>query len=420
MTLISGAFGVVGGRSTISNWSINLPMMKDARSFSNTRGGMIRRRGPRDWNGQFAAGGTFPAVFPGDRFEGKFFVGPEEAYVPGAEGPVYTGESIIDQVVININWETGAIQSYTASFSGSGALTEEQGTYEDLSFPDAPSSSEARLVIVGEDGSESAGSDGETEVCDITTLTLTIKAANTQARNSCSGDWTIRRAGNVDWTLAMTIQEGKLSGLPFEQGDFKHFRLYIDADRYWDLKFGLVGDYGNIVVDRESAAIVSVQVTVEMSTHTEDPADGIGYIRVPGFPDVDWWPKGEVGLELVSNGDFAEEGLNWLDQAIFDLPTFNEGEAIFAATNRMNQLVWLEASKTYKVNLTASAVSAASISISLLDPDNVSHPSVCTLSAPGSDDGDFTPAVTGWHGLYVIAAGSATGTVTGVSVKPYN
>lgn len=425
MTLLSGAFGIVGGRTTVSNWSVDVPMAVDARSFSNTRGGMLRRRGPRSWNGTFAAGGVFPSAFPGDFFAFLGFIGPAQAYTPGATGPTLKGTAIVDQVVITINWETGAIISYAVTFSGHGELERAQEAHSDLTFPDAPSSSEARLVIVGQDGSDagsSASSGEEVEVCDITTLTLTITAANVSAVNSCSGAWTLRSPGNVDWSMSATIQNADLDTLPFDQGQFKHFRLYVDATRYWDLKFGLVKDFTGITVDRESTGIVSVTVPIEMSSHTEDSADGIGRIRVPGHPDEDWWPKGETGLEQLLNPSFADGASYW-----DELENGGGGATIAIAGGAatwtggasaawLYQRVWLEAGKTYKVSITASAATLVETTIGA-DIAATQVP-VNSLNAPGTDTDDFAPAATGWH--YFNIRSQAVATITSVSIKPYN
>lgn len=416
--ILSGAFGLIGGRNTVANWQINVPMTVDARSFSNTRGGMVRREGPRDWTGSFVAGGAIPQVGPGDTFEFVGFVGPASAYTPGATGPVYRGTAIVSQVAININWSTGAIVGYTVSFEANGELAQETGSYSDLSVPDAPSSSAASVMIVTGDGSGS-GSETETEWCNLESLTLTLSAANVSLVNSCSGAWTLRRPGNIDWTMSVVAHEADFSNFPFDQGDYVHFRIYVDDTRYWDLKWGIIKDYGNMTVDRESAAIISVTVAVEMSSHTNDPADGIGHVRLPGHPDEDWWPKGELGLEQLLNASFDDGATYWTETPTDEGATFGTGEVTLGSEQAIYQQVWLEAGKTYLVAVAADSVSGAELQVrvgTVADSSSV----LLALSTGGTDEDDFEPASTGWHYVEIRTTITVSADVQSVSVKPYN
>ena len=420
---ITGANGLVGGRNTLSSWAINLLMTTNRKAYSNTKGGMLTRRGPKDWNGTLNCGGVLPQVFPGDTFDGRFFVGPESEYTPGSDGPVYEGTAIVDQVVITIDWKTGAGISYVINFSGTGELTETTGSYEDDSFPDVPSSTDATVMLVGPDGSFGSGSDGsgpggETELCGIETLTLTLTAANAASVNSCSGGWTTRRPGIIDWTLNLVVDEASLAGLPFAQGDYVWLRIYVDETRYWSLKWGMVKEFTNFTVDRESAAIISVTVPIEMTSHTEDSLLGIGHIQVPSHPDVDWWPKGELGLELLANPSFADGEDGWSVVAPGTTVSFSGGNVIFTGVGRAYQYVWLEASKTYKVDMTSSVVTTG-VELIIGASTTASQVSVIAQVAPAAATADFTPATTGWH--YVLVVGAANdSTVNSVSLKPYN
>jgi hypothetical protein len=421
---ITGANGLVGGRNTLSSWAINLLMTTNRKAYSNTKGGMLTRRGPKDWNGSLNCGGVLPQVFPGDTFDGRFFVGPESEYTPGSTGPVYEGTAIVDQVVITIDWKTGAGISYVINFSGTGELTETEGSYEDDSFPDVPSSTDATVMLVGPDGSFGSGSDGsgpggETELCGIETLTLTLTAANAASVNSCSGGWTTRRPGIIDWTLNLVVDEASLAALPFSQGDYVWLRIYVDETRYWSLKWGMVKEFTNFTVDRESAALINVTVPIEMTSHTEDSELGIGHVQVPSHPGVDWWPKGETGLELLANPSFADGGDHWATHGV-GTGNFTGGDFVVSGIKSAYQMVWLEASKTYRASVTVSATDG-NTDIIIGASATATSVVVESIAAPGTATGDFTPVTTGWHYFQVTSTnGGDDTTVNSVSLKPYN
>jgi len=401
-------------------------MTTNGKAYSNTQGGMLRRPGIRSGTGTFNAGGASLQVFPGDTFRFVGFTGPADAYTPGSEGETYECLAIVQSVTVTINWVTRDIISYVVNFQTVGEVVESTGAYSDLTYPDAPSASAASVKVVGVDGSDSgsdAGSGEEVSLC-VETLTLTLTAANVTYANSCTGGWMEAKPGNLDWNVSMVLPESSLAAMPYAAGDFVHLRIYVDETRYWDLKWGIAAGFSNFVVNRQTSEIETWTSVLQMTSHTLDPADGIGHVRVPGHPDEDWWPRGETGLELVLNSSF-DDGADYWEQ-LAGSATFNVGDVDLAtdgSAGAAGQRVWLEAGKTYKVVTVTSSVLTEDATVQLeFDPGGTPTVAVHThtAGAPGTKSTDVLITTTGWYYIVLLSNTGGTATFDSASIKVYN
>jgi hypothetical protein len=278
----SGKFGAANGISTLRNWVINELSQPKQFAASNTRGAHGRRAGIKDWNGSYGAYGGSPLILPGETFSFEGYTAPDDD-VEGSTGAVYSGDAVIESVAITWDWRGSNIISHTANFSGAGPLTETTDIITDISDPDAPPITGARIEFDGI-GSEGSGSGSGSELC-VATATLTLSAPSQTFVNSCTGGYTGRRSGNLDWTLSIVMDENRRSEIPFDIGDDIALRLFIDADRFWRLKWGHVRDFSGLTVDRETGTIISQTCNIDMNGFL---GGAIGEIISPDA--VQWWP----------------------------------------------------------------------------------------------------------------------------------
>jgi hypothetical protein len=276
----SGKFGVLDGQSTVRNWNVNEVSAPQTFITSNTGGGTGRRRGVKDWNGGFAQWGATPLVMPGEAFAFAGYTAPDDD-VSGT-GETFTGNAIIDQVVIDWNWETGAIIGTTYTFSGDGPLTKGSGTYTDATTPDAPESCGTKIEY-----DVAIATPVWVEWEKLVSASLTITAANQTVINSGTANWTERRGGNIDWSLAVVQDDVDRDAQTFDIDDEGvQFKVYIDSTDYWLLKYGIIRDFTGIETNIETGAIIRQTCNVDMNAH--DLTNGLGGITLPGAGAA-WW-----------------------------------------------------------------------------------------------------------------------------------
>lgn len=281
MGIHSGKFAAVNGRSTLRNWSINKTSDLKRYVASNTKGASGRRRGNLDWTGQWSAYGGYPGVMPGENFEFSGYTAPGDD-TEGGNGPVYTGNALVDSVAVNFNWEAGDIISHTVNFGANGPLVQSSSALSDTTTPDVPSIIEIPVMydMLG-------GGSGATELCDIVSATLNILSDNKTYVNSCTDGQTYRKAGPIDFNVALVMQNDDIDGLPFDIGDSLRLSLFVDDTNYWDLEWCMVKEFTGIQVDRETGNIIQMTINLEMNGF--DPEnDGTGHIKLPGGSQ--WWP----------------------------------------------------------------------------------------------------------------------------------
>jgi len=283
MGVASGKFGVVNGHTTVRNWSVSETFTTHQIIASNTKGGSLRKPGIKDWNGSFLQNVDAPVNMPGEEFTFGGLSWPSTG-AEGGSGFVYSGEAIVENIAVAWDFTSGAPIALTTNFAGNGELSKTTAAYTDSVAPDPPcADNDTKIEIVG----GGAGSGGGDEVCGITQATLNVLATNPSYVNSCTGGWTKRKGGPIDWNLALTIEEADLSALPFDVDDYVEIKAFIDSDSYWHLKYGIVRDFSNFMVDRESGNIISVTANIEMSSHNDSAT--LGLVKVPDGEE-NWFP----------------------------------------------------------------------------------------------------------------------------------
>jgi hypothetical protein len=227
---------------------------------------------------------------PGGAFVFSGFTSGITEILDGSQGTIYTGPAIVDSVAVTWNWETGGIIEQVVSFSANGALTEDSGAVPDATDPDVPSTLDIQCVLFGE-GSGSGATSGDDaasgSVDNLTTAVLTLTSDNQSYVNCSTGGWTYRKPGPIDWTLALTLQDDRLGGGQLALNEIEEFKLYTDDTDYWRLQWGIVRDFTGLTVDRETGAIISHTVNIDMCGVDNDGVRG--QITLPG-ETTPWWP----------------------------------------------------------------------------------------------------------------------------------
>jgi len=281
MSVHSGKFATVNGEPTVGAWSINDDSDTKAYRASNTKGGTDRRPGITSWSGSFERFSGLPIVMPGTSFSFLGYEAPDSD-VSGGTGQTYSGTALVDSIALTWNWQGGDLLKLVTNFSGHLALitAAAQAAVADNTASDARG-----IVEVTPPTVQVNGAGGQVAWPNVAQISLTISAANQPYVNSSTAGGTGRKPGNIDWTLTATEQE--VLRTLFNKGDIVDLKLFIDATTFWILKFGLVKGFTNIRHDRDTGAIISRNVQIDMKAF--DAAGVVGQIRLPGASS-DFWP----------------------------------------------------------------------------------------------------------------------------------
>lgn len=281
MGVHSGKFGVINGRTAIKNWTLNDVLESQKYIASNTRSGVGRESGIRDWSGSFVQYGHSPVTAPGSDFAFLGFTAPDDDEETGGTGETYAGTAIVDSIVLNWNWEASELLTITTNFSGNGVLTTSTGSQLSdviIAVPDPTCGTKIQWL----------NGTVMTEWANLTNAVLTITADNKPYVNSSSflsqECWRLRQRGNLDFTLAITEQSTTRANLP-DIGDNVELNLYVDATLFWDLKWAKLHDFSNINVDVESGDIISRQANFSQNAIVNTT---IGHIIDPNLSTL--WP----------------------------------------------------------------------------------------------------------------------------------
>lgn len=283
----NGAKGAIDGVPCIRNWSLNDLAETKEFACSATQGRRGRRAGIEDFNGSFEQYGGTPTLMPGECFTFEGFTGPDavDCGPSSGDGNIYTGEAIIDQVAITWNWEASEEIMIASSFSGNGPLTIENGEILDEETPIILPTTGSKGFFISSDGSVG----NEAELCGIKSATLTFTADNTTYANSCTDGQRERNPGIGDWSLALNVDGDDRSNLQNIQKNSSYiFHLYIDSTQYFQLKWGIVNDFSNLVVDVETRAIIGH--TVNILENSISLAGVVGTILLPD--GTTYFPEG--------------------------------------------------------------------------------------------------------------------------------
>lgn len=294
---LSGRWGAVAIGSTatpagtVRNWMVNSLQTPKTFVASNTKIGTGRRTGLFDWNGNFGSYSPFPVAMPGQEFGFIGYVGPDDGITPHGIGTTADGPAILESITINWDWMTNEIISMVYNFQGNGELVITTSALADTRpiFAEPSSIAHPTLEIYT----------GETPVewtpC-VQSCSLTISASLLPYSNSCVSPFLLRRAGIIDWTLAMVLQESDIQNatntVPIEEGMYAMVTLPVSPSQFYRLRFGKVRDFTNYVVDIETGKLVNYTINFDMSIDDENENDGFGsiYVPDPAGTALIWWP----------------------------------------------------------------------------------------------------------------------------------
>lgn len=272
MSTISGIGGAVDGASTVRAWSISSKADLQEFAASNTQGASGALPGNTDWSGQYSSYLPQPAVMPGEEFA---FVGS----IDGTKGA--SGTAIVDSVEITINIEGGNIISHTVNFSAAGTLTLGAAVAVDETIPGATTSIGCKVQI-GPVGGAVA------DLPDVRTVTITITAANAAYVNSSTAGKTLRKRGNWNATVAISVHTADFSTLP-QPNDVKIVHVYVNATDYYEFNWLIFGEATDLSVDREQATIVGGTLNAKFCI---EQGGALGVLTLPD--ETQFWPE-EVG-----------------------------------------------------------------------------------------------------------------------------
>lgn len=278
----SGRWGAIDGVAALRQWTIQEGYTTNKSAASNTAQGHNRTRGIFDWTGSYGAYGAVPAAMPGDYQTLEAYKAPD-ATNDETNGEIFNGEIYIISSVITWNFATNELISYVNNFGGNGALSITAGA------PPADASSVDELTpcagkIATWNGTTADRIPHVTQA--VLTITREAKTTVNSGTSAGSGACTTKRqvGGPVDWTLAITTEDGNENAL-LASGLDAWFRCYVDGSEFWDLKWGLLGPRTGITVDDETGNIISQTHNAEMKGAK---AGVLGLVHKPGA--VAWWP----------------------------------------------------------------------------------------------------------------------------------
>lgn len=282
MTVLSGKFGVVNGVDTVRNVTINETSSPARGVASNTAQGVLRRHGPRSWNGQFARFGGIPILMPGDFFTLGAYIAPASG-VLGGVGTMYEGQAVVQNMQMNWNWQSGELLGQQQNFAGHLELTPDD-TADAITDDATPSV----LEVCGTKIQYQASSGGDwVQIPALVTAQLSISLPLHAYVNSDTACWTGQVPGApIDWNVTLTQQSEKRLDA-FNVWEDIGLRLFIDNTNYWELLWGHVREFTGINVNRETGDIVGRTINIDMNAAS---GGALGHILLPGAPGTEWWP----------------------------------------------------------------------------------------------------------------------------------
>ncbi len=285
MGLHGGKFCRVNGVDAMRQWSIADQQRQPTAVASNTLLGTARRRGVNSWNGSYMAYGAKPAtgIMPGSimSFEGY---GCPTNDVSGS-GLRYIGDAMVKSVKIDWSWKDGAIIGHQVQFDGSMELVKALGA--DPGDAVAPNLPEILGCYVK--WATTPGLTPYNILPNVVSASLTLTSATKNYVNSSTYTngrlWTGQQGGPIDWTLSITQEDDERLTNIFDTGDSVGLKLYTSTTEFWELTYGMVGEFSGITCNRETGEIIKRTINIGMNAYYGSTA---GVIKMPG--GTTWWP----------------------------------------------------------------------------------------------------------------------------------
>lgn len=282
----SGIYATIQDVVALRQWTIDEGFTTNSQVASNTAQGTNRTKGIYEWSGNYQAWGATPAKMPGDVFTGEFYKAPDAAGDPD-NGEIFTGTCVVNSVAITWDFTTNQVISHQVNFGGSGDLAVSAGAWvEDTGAWAEPTPCLGKVV--------SYNGTTESVIPHITQAVLTITREMVSSVNSGTSGGsgkclTIRKPGAaVDWTLSLASDNGNEDAL-VASGVITNLRLYTTASAYWDLKWGIFEKRSGLVVNVETAEIISQTHNAAMKAfNVVSSVMTKGHIKKPDT--TTWWP----------------------------------------------------------------------------------------------------------------------------------
>lgn len=285
----SGKFGVVNNVPAMISWNISDD--EDLKEYINsqTRGMAGQLPGISNWTGSIEQNGVNPVagLMPGSLFAFQGYTAPDND-TAGGSGTILSGNIMVERMSMAWNWAGGDIEKTSYEFQGSGPLAVNSGqpAISDTSTPTYYGSKQLPQPTI-----QVNGTGGFINWPYITQLTITLSNEIQPVVNASTGGNTVRVAG--PWKLEISASEQEVLRSLFQKENILEIKVPVDPTfiNFWDIKFGVVKNFTNIEVNRETGAIISRSVQIIHSAYDfplNNPAN-LGSITLPGAGSA-WWP----------------------------------------------------------------------------------------------------------------------------------
>lgn len=289
MGVHSGKFAAINGKRTMRLWTIDERVAQPRGAASNSLQGTFRARGVHSWSGSYQAYGATPDVMPGDEFAFVGFGAPGND-VDGGTGSRYEGNAVVSQVSLNWNWRAGALIGHSVNFTGDLdlAVSNSGAAVTDSSPPQVMETTGTKITFAYGD----LGVYQELPACVSAALRLTLPVPTFVNSSTYVGgkSWTGAKSGApLDWNLSIQQEDDERIDTTkiWQKDDVLKLRLYVNATAYWELKYGIAGDFTGVSWNRETGAIMARTLNVNMNGYYYGGA-GTGHITMPD--GTTWWP----------------------------------------------------------------------------------------------------------------------------------
>lgn len=249
----SGKDGAIAGVAAVRQWSISEGYSLNTAVHSGSGGLIDRDQGIYDWTGSASGYGATLPYMPGQVVAASFFKGPNAAGSLAA-GEILSGSIYIEQLVLNWDFEKNTRLNWSMNFGGNGALSFTTGARPTPPADDQTTPCSAKFEVISDVPATYL-------VTHLKSATLTftrpavvgVNSGDSVGTNKCL---TTRKKGPaLDWTLALVSDE---SNNPAElaSGLVRVVKAYVDATRFYELKWGIFGQRSNLAVDIETGKII--------------------------------------------------------------------------------------------------------------------------------------------------------------------
>lgn len=254
-----GRFAAINGIPAVRNWQINDNGSLASFVNSATAIGHGRRVGITSWSGNYAAHGGNPAVYPGQEIGFTGYSAPYNDLL-GAAGPTYVGNAMIASIGMNWDWASGNVLEHQVAFEGDlGLTTNPAGTAVLDATLDDPEPVGPCHIDFSADGTT------WTALSNVAQATLQIVNAIQSYVNSSTSGGTGRKAGILDASGNLVIQDSLLGSAVLVKGTAYQFRWYTTASLFWLTKWMRVKEFTGLQPNPETGAIESYNCALEMA-----------------------------------------------------------------------------------------------------------------------------------------------------------